>query len=78
MPEEVTDVRRFERWWRDARREHPDLLTLTKTDLVDAEELPQGDDDAYPTRLTLGDQTLSVGYRFEPHDRRAPSAASGS
>lgn len=66
VPEEVTDVRRFERWWRDARREHPDLLTLTKTDLVDAEELPQGDDDAYPTRLTLGDQTLSVGYRFEP------------
>ncbi len=66
LPEDVTDVRRFERWWRDARREHPDLLTLTRSDLVDAEELPQGDDDAYPTRLTLGDQTLSVGYRFEP------------
>lgn len=66
LPEDVTDVRRFERWWRDARREHPDLLTLSKSDLVDAEELPQGDDNAYPTRLTLGDQTLSVGYRFEP------------
>lgn len=66
LPDDVTDVRRFERWWRDARREHPDLLTLTRSDLVDAEELPQADDDAYPTRLTLGDQTLSVGYRFEP------------
>ncbi|MFN3708682.1 ATP-dependent RNA helicase HrpA [Microcella sp.] len=66
LPEDVTDVRRFERWWRDARREHPDLLTLSRSDLVDAEELPQGDEDAYPTRLTLGDQTLSVGYRFEP------------
>ncbi|MGY6499220.1 MAG: ATP-dependent RNA helicase HrpA [Microcella sp.] len=66
LPDDVTDVRRFERWWRDARREHPDLLTLTRGDLVEAEELPQADDNAYPTRLTLGDQTLSVGYRFEP------------
>jgi len=66
LPADVTDVRRFERWWRDARAEHPDLLTLTRADLVEAEELPDIDDTSYPTRLTLGDQTLSVGYRFEP------------
>lgn len=65
IPADVTDVRRFERWWRDALREHPELLTLTRADLVEAEQLPH-DDDSYPTRLTLGDQTLSVGYRFEP------------
>jgi len=65
IPAEVTDVRRFERWWRDARREHPDLLTFTRDDLVVADEVAV-DDDAYPTRLTLGEQTLSVGYRFEP------------
>ena len=65
IPDDVTDVRRFERWWRDARREHPELLTLQRADLIEADE-PQIDDDAYPTRLTLGDQTLSVGYRFEP------------
>ncbi len=65
IPDNVTDVRRFERWWRDARREHPELLTLQRADLIEADE-PQIDDDAYPTRLTLGDQTLAVGYRFEP------------
>ena len=66
IPADVTDVRRFERWWRDARAEHPDLLTLRRADLVEVEEEPEHDADAYPTRLTLGDQTLSVGYRFEP------------
>ncbi len=65
IPADVTDVRRFEKWWRDARREHPDLLTLTRDDLVEADEIAV-DDDAYPTSLTLGEQTLSVGYRFEP------------
>lgn len=65
IPADVTDVRRFERWWRDALREHPEHLTLTRDDLVEAEQLP-ADDGSYPTRLTLGDQTLSVGYRFEP------------
>ncbi|MBX9717618.1 MAG: ATP-dependent RNA helicase HrpA, partial [Microbacteriaceae bacterium] len=65
IPADVTDVRRFERWWRDAVREHPEQLTLTRDDLVEAEQLP-ADDGSYPTRLTLGDQTLSVGYRFEP------------
>ena len=65
IPADVTDVRRFERWWRDALREHPETLTITRDDLVEAEQLP-ADDGSYPTRLTLGDQTLSVGYRFEP------------
>ena len=65
IPADVTDVRRFERWWRDARAEHPDLLTLGRTDLIEAEQLSD-DDGSYPTRLTLGEQTLSVGYRFEP------------
>jgi ATP-dependent helicase HrpA len=65
IPDDVTDVRRFERWWRDARREHPELLTLQRADLIESDE-PEIDDDAYPTRLTLGDQTLTVGYRFEP------------
>jgi ATP-dependent helicase HrpA len=65
VPDDVTDVRRFERWWRDARREHPELLTLQRADLIESSE-PEIDDDAYPTRLTLGDQTLTVGYRFEP------------
>jgi ATP-dependent helicase HrpA len=65
IPADVTDVRRFERWWRDALKQHPETLTLTRDDLVEAEQLP-ADDGSYPTRLTLGDQTLSVGYRFEP------------
>jgi ATP-dependent helicase HrpA len=62
IPREITDVRAFERWWKDARREQPDLLTLTRADLLDDDDDDTRDPDAFPDRL--GD--LALRYRFEP------------
>jgi len=44
-------------------------INYSRDDLVEADEIAvdtASTDAAYPTRLTLGDQTLSVGYRFDP------------
>jgi ATP-dependent helicase HrpA len=62
IPRAITDVRGFERWWKDARRETPDLLTLTRADLLDEEDDDTLDPDAFPDRL--GD--FALRYRFEP------------
>ncbi|WP_449224132.1 ATP-dependent RNA helicase HrpA [Agromyces aerolatus] len=64
VPADVTDVRGFERWWRDAHRAEPELLTMTSADLVEEEA---GTPDAgFPDRWRQGDQTLRLRYRFEP------------
>lgn len=60
VPREITDVRAFERWWKDARRETPDLLTMTRADLLDEEEAL--DPDAFPDRV----HGFALRYRFEP------------
>jgi ATP-dependent helicase HrpA len=57
IPADVTDVRRFERWWKDARRDRPDLLTMTRADLLEQEA-----DDEYPDELG----GFRLDYRFEP------------
>lgn len=64
VPADVTDVRGFERWWRDAHRDAPDLLTMSASDLV--EESPEQRDAGFPDRWRQGDQTLRLRYRFEP------------
>ncbi|QCR20811.1 ATP-dependent RNA helicase HrpA [Agrococcus sp. SGAir0287] len=64
IPMHVTDARGFQRWWRDAKAETPDLLTFTRDDLLGREDGP--DEDAYPTTWRQGDQTLRLTYRFEP------------
>lgn len=60
IPRAITDVRAFEKWWKAARAETPDLLTLTRGDLLDDED--GLDADAFPERW--GD--LPLRYRFEP------------
>ncbi|MEO8528428.1 MAG: ATP-dependent RNA helicase HrpA, partial [Pseudolysinimonas sp.] len=60
IPKPITDVRGFERWWKDARATAPTLLTMTRADLLDEDNAV--DVDAFPDRL--GDYALR--YRFEP------------
>ncbi len=65
LPADVSDTRAFERWWRGEHRTRPELLSMTAADLVgDAAETAR--DDGFPDRWRQGDQTLSLGYRFEP------------
>ncbi|GHF23350.1 ATP-dependent RNA helicase HrpA [Pseudolysinimonas yzui] len=61
IPREITDVRAFERWWKDARATTPELLTMTRADLLDEDD-DALDADAFPDRI--GDYALR--YRFEP------------
>ena len=70
IPADVASAKSFETWWRKARGETPDLLTMTSADLlgeVDAEqpalERHEGD---FPSTWQQGDQTLALSYRFEP------------
>ncbi|RKR75091.1 ATP-dependent RNA helicase HrpA [Frondihabitans australicus] len=69
IPADVSTTRSFEGWWRKARTETPDLLTMRQEDLLGDDE-PEVDESAYPTTWRQGDQTLALRYRFEPgtHD----------
>lgn len=64
IPADVTDVRSFEAWWKDASTRTPHLLDLRESDLTG--DRAQGDDRAFPARWRQGDQTLNLAYRFEP------------
>ena len=65
IPADVFSTRSFESWWKKARLETPDLLTMTAENLVD--EVETGvDENAFPTWWDQGDQRLKLSYRFEP------------
>ncbi|WP_353816350.1 ATP-dependent RNA helicase HrpA [Agromyces sp. SYSU T00266] len=64
LPADATDARAFERWWRAEHRSRPDLLTMTRGDLLGEDE--PSSDGGLPDRWRQGDQTLTLRYRFEP------------
>ncbi|MFC4242066.1 ATP-dependent RNA helicase HrpA [Gryllotalpicola reticulitermitis] len=67
VPRDVTDTRGFERWWREERQEHPDLLTMTERMLLGEESADElVDHTAFPTIWRQGDQRFQLSYRFEP------------
>ncbi|WP_199706371.1 ATP-dependent RNA helicase HrpA [Amnibacterium setariae] len=66
VPADVTDVRRFETWWRATRQEAPDLLTMRRSDLLDEEAQPEVDERDFPPTWQQGDQRLRLAYRFAP------------
>lgn len=66
VPADVTDVRRFEAWWRKARTQTPDLLTMTRDQVLDEEPEAELDADAFPSEWRQGDQRMPLRYRFEP------------
>jgi ATP-dependent helicase HrpA len=65
VPGEVTNGRRFQRWWREAARRQPGALDVPFRVLVDPTAGPV-DLYAYPDRWVQGDLDLEVRYRFEP------------
>jgi ATP-dependent helicase HrpA len=65
IPAEVFSTRTFEGWWRKARNESPNLLTMTRDDLLPAEVQEPTEQDN-PKTWPLGDQRLQLRYRFEP------------
>jgi ATP-dependent helicase HrpA len=67
IPADVATTRDFEGWWRKARRDQPDLLTMRRSDLLAEDAASVAEDDVeYPTQWRSGDQRLAIKYRFEP------------
>ncbi|RZS80027.1 ATP-dependent helicase HrpA [Motilibacter rhizosphaerae] len=65
VPKDVLSGRDFDRWWKKARHETPDLLTFTLDMLVPADA---GADleEAYPVAWRQGEIVLPLTYQFEP------------
>jgi ATP-dependent helicase HrpA len=61
IPENVLSARHFDAWWRKQRHKTPDLLTMTRDDL-----LRQDGADELPDEWQAGDLALPLTYRFEP------------
>jgi ATP-dependent helicase HrpA len=66
VPADVTDVRRFEAWWKKVRAQAPELLTMTRGELVDEQPDAELDADAFPSEWVQGEQRMPLRYRFEP------------
>ena len=63
IPADVVSARHFDAWWKKQRHKTPDLLTLTRDDLLRT-ELARADD--RPDTWQAGDVALPLTYRFEP------------
>ncbi|QGG95009.1 ATP-dependent RNA helicase HrpA [Actinomarinicola tropica] len=64
VPDHVVSVRSFDKWWKGARRDTPDLLDVPLDVLVSGSDAPDPDD--FPDEWRHGDLTLDVAYEFDP------------
>jgi ATP-dependent helicase HrpA len=63
VPADVVSARHFDAWWRKQRHTTPDLLTLTREDLLRTASTADAE---RPDVWQAGDVTLPLTYRFEP------------
>lgn len=64
VPDEVVSARHFDRWWKDARRRDPDLLTFTRELLVGSDTAV--DESQFPSRWPQGELSFPLTYQFQP------------
>ncbi|MCU0956221.1 MAG: DUF3418 domain-containing protein, partial [Hydrogenophaga sp.] len=69
IPADVCAGADFERWWRDASRENPKLLFLTREELM-RHEAAGITTQAYPKTIRLGGVDCAAAYLHEPGDPR--------
>ncbi|MEI6251955.1 MAG: ATP-dependent RNA helicase HrpA [Mycobacteriaceae bacterium] len=62
IPGDVLSTGHFDGWWRKQRNHTPQLLTMTRADLL---RVADADADR-PDRWQAGDLSLPLSYRFEP------------
>jgi len=65
LPAHIYSGKSFERWRRDAERENPRLLFMTREDLLQREALGLGGD-LFPDLLRVDELRLPLKYHFEP------------
>ncbi|PRY52197.1 ATP-dependent helicase HrpA [Geodermatophilus tzadiensis] len=67
IPADVVSTRHFDRWWKQARRETPDLLTFTPEMLTNAATAGQVRVEDFPDEVPLTQGlTLPLSYAFAP------------
>ncbi|MEO6472377.1 MAG: ATP-dependent RNA helicase HrpA, partial [Aeromicrobium sp.] len=62
---EAVSARHFDTWWKQARRDTPELLTFTSQDLLRA-DAPGGIDDEFPREWHSETTAYPLTYAFEP------------
>lgn len=67
IPEHVTSAAAFNRWWKDERREHPDLL-IYPASLLMPREATSGE--GFPDRWQCDELSLPLSYEFAPGSPR--------
>ncbi|MBM7806150.1 ATP-dependent helicase HrpA [Geodermatophilus bullaregiensis] len=71
IPADVVSTRHFDRWWKTARRETPDLLTFTPEMLTNAATAGQVRVEDFPDEVPLTQGlTLPLSYAFAPGSPR--------
>ncbi|WP_367343362.1 DUF3418 domain-containing protein, partial [Propionibacterium sp.] len=64
LPAEIVSVAHFDRWWKRARHDQPELLDLSLEDLV--EPGVDLDPQAFPTQWATSAGDLELEYTFDP------------
>ena len=70
IPGDVVSGAHFDRWWRDARKQDPELLSFSRELLVDPAAAASLDPRAFPRAWRQDDLTLPLSYHFEPGSER--------
>lgn len=65
IPLDVLSTRSFEGWWREQKQEKPELLTMTRENLFEA-EARELDENQYPGTASFMGQEFSLSYKFLP------------
>ena len=63
IPQEVVSTRSFEGWWKKAQRDSPNLLTMTREDLLPPETTERIE---IPSEWTFGENTYKLEHKYQP------------
>ena len=64
VPDGIVSAAHFDAWWKRARQQNPDLLTMTWDDLTTG--APAADPDAFPETWRVAGHDLALDYVFAP------------
>jgi len=65
IAEGIYSGKSFDKWWKEAQREHPMQLHLSREDLLRDDEAKVSDT-AFPSLMQIGGMALRLDYHFEP------------
>ncbi|MEM9563078.1 MAG: ATP-dependent RNA helicase HrpA [Actinomycetota bacterium] len=64
LPDHIASGRHFDKWWKKARTDQPDLLSFTLDDLLADERAPVDHRD-FPDTVRVGELELELAYEFD-------------